>query len=451
MPNKANGFTNTVTRWLPISLIIAVIFYYFWYLYQFAPNIPLGDDIYDVLLVMSNLVQSEDWRNTLQIFYNQHNDHRTTASRLAYYGAYLVQGEINFRTLNFLSNFALPLLLGLLYLRVRHQRYHWWLLLPSALLLFQLRSYGITFWSMAAFAYFYVFLYGFLCLFCLHEANNSRFFLAVVFAALANFTLASGQIIWLVGLVSLLHQSVVLKQLPKKYALYWIIIGMATLALWQSGLVTPLTPQLILSNILKAPLHHIHYYFALLGSVASEKNVALATASGCAIFVALLVITVKSFRTGDTRLELCCWYIALSVAAMVLGRAHFTDVEYALTSRYSFPSVLLLCAMWVLIAVRLELRSPVLLAAIVLVAGVYAVTSYRMYSGLLQPYLDLRVKSFNNGNYPAWTRQTKDSNKIVADAVSLGLYTPPPRPYPMLDATLDGKKRPAVSAEAPVK
>ena len=68
-----------------------------------------------------------------------------------------------------------------------------------------------------------------------------------------------------------------------------------------------------------------------------------------------------------------------------------------------------------------------------------------MYSELLQPYLDLRVKSFNNGNYPAWTRQTKDSNKIVADAISLGLYNPPRRPYPLQDATLDGKKRPPAS------
>ncbi len=148
----------------------------------------------------------------IEEWFRQYNDHRTNASRLLVYGAYLVQGEVNFRTLTFLANLALPLILLLFYLSVRGEEYRWVFLLVSALLLLNLRSYTIVLWSQPAFAYYCVIFYAFACLFTLHKVTLPKFVLAAVLCTLATFTYASGQIVWLLGLASLLHQCLVTRR-----------------------------------------------------------------------------------------------------------------------------------------------------------------------------------------------------------------------------------------------
>ena len=149
---------STQGRWLLPLLITAAVAYYFFFLYQHALNVPLGDDLYDVLQVLSGVISAPDASSGFDILYAQHNDHRTFASRLVYGATYLLTGEINFRTLTFIASLALPLLLTLLYLATPKNLPRLFILLPATLLLLQLRAYGIALWSMAAFAYFYVFL-----------------------------------------------------------------------------------------------------------------------------------------------------------------------------------------------------------------------------------------------------------------------------------------------------
>jgi hypothetical protein len=351
------------------------------------------------------------------------------ASRLLYCAVYAISGEINFRQLTFLANLALVLLLISLFLMVKKHQLKYLILLPAALILFQLRAYGITLWSMAAFAYFYVFLYGFYSLHFLHEVTPVKFTVAIALASLATFTLASGQVVWLVGLASLLHQSLVRKQASALYSLGWAFIGLANLVAWRGGLETPHTLYAMLVNLFASPGHHALYTLTLLGNAVSESSLASAALAGAALLIALIIITLRSFRLPDIRLELCCWFVVLSVVAMVFGRS-FTSVDYALSSRYSFPSVLLLSAIWVLLAVRFNIQSGWTFILIILIAGIYCTTSYSMYSESLRPYLKKRVQTFNEGKYWAFPLSMKESKDIVAQAISLGIYTPPPRPLP---------------------
>ena len=428
------------TQWMPAILILTTIGYYFAFMYQHAINVPLADDIYDILQVVSGVITAQDKESALQILYAQHNDHRTFASRLIYYGIYLIQGNIDFRTLVFLANLALPLLLGLLYLMARNRGEKYLLLLPAALILFQLRAYGIILWSMAAFAYFYVFLYGFCCLCCLHQISRKRFVLAIFFASAATFTLASGQVVWLVGFISLLHQSLIRRSAPYFYTLCWAIAAAVVLVTWRLGLETPNTLLAMLTNFFNFPGHHVLYCLTLLGCAVTENSVALAAMAGMTMIAILVVSTVKSSREEDLRLELCCWFVVLSVAAMVLGRS-FTSVDYALSSRYSFPSVLMLATTWVLVVVRLDIQSRKLLLLGGLLAATYCVSSYYVYSKPLQYQAEKRVKNFNEDNYWAWPHPRRESNAIVAQAVSLGVYQPPSRPLPDPRIDSGGKKK----------
>jgi len=423
-------------RYLPLAIIVLTAAYYFRFLALYALNIPLQDDIYDVLQFVLNINVTESWSTILELLLQQHNDHRTGASRLIFYGVYWLEGEVNFRTLIFISSLALPMILGLLYIVVRKLPYPYLLLLPSVFILFQIRSYGITLWSMAAFAYFYVFLYGFACIFVLHNVSRLKLVMAAILASLATFTLASGQMIWLLGLVSLLHQVLVLRQTSIRFVLVWLLCAIPVLVLWNYGLDTPLSPGLILSNILAAPLHHLHYFLALLGSGVSESSVFTATAAGVVALSSVVLISARSFTESDVRLELCCWYIVATVLAMVMGRAYFTEVQYALTSRYSFPSVLMMCTLWVLFAYKLKLHQPYILGFAALLACLYTVNSYSVYSPLLQPHMEARVNWYNKEIYPLWGSPKGEPRMIVNEAILQGIYRPPARPYPVPDIQL---------------
>lgn len=417
-------------RGLPLLIIAVALAYYFSFLYQHALNVPLGDDIYDVLKVLSGVVSAQDFGARLEIAFEQHNDHRTFASRLMYGFIYLTTGEINFRTLTYVANSALPLLLIILFFAIPTSLPRAMIILPATLVMLQLRSYGITLWSMAAFAYFYVFLYGFASLHCLHRINPKGFVLACLFATFSTFTLASGQVIWVVGILSLLHQLLVRRSCSAAYIFVWILVGAAVLFIWRIGLQTPNTLWAMMTQFFLTPGHHVLYTLTLLGSALSESAVAITAFAGALMLISLVISSLYAYRKSDLRPELYCWFVVFSAAAMVLGRAPYSTVEYALSSRYSFPSVLMLATVWVMIAVRLRIASWKLLIVVSLLAATYNIGSYKIYSEALQPHVEKRVRNFNQGKYWAWYRPMKETRAIVAEATLLGIYNAPEKPLP---------------------
>ena len=435
------------TQWLATLLAGMAVAVYGAFLYRYAPNIPLGDDITDVLQVLSDIKEAQGIGEVFPPLFEQVNDHRTLSSRLVYLVVYQLYGEINFRGLVFLANLALPILLWLLYLPLRQSGASVLVIVPAALLLFQLRAYGITLWSMAAFAYFYVYLYGFASLYCLHKVNWKKFSLAILFATLSTFSLASGQMIWLVGFASLLHQRLLLSRVSLWYLSVWLLTAAVVLVAWRIGLETPNTASAVLEHFFSTPLKHIGYYLVLLGNVASEQQLVAAGLTGALLLMLLVLSSVRNFQQEDLRLELCAWFIALSVMAMVLGRAYFTPVEYALTTRYSFPSILLMATVWVTLAIRLTLQGRRTLALAMLLSSVYCINSYRIYSVALQPYLEKRIDEFNRGVHRRFGISVQESNAIVARAVRLEIWTPPDRPHPLPNLSAFGKDKPTEHIE----
>jgi hypothetical protein len=432
--DSTTNATQVATAWLPAAFIVATVAWYFAYIHQHAMNVPFADDIYDVVKVLSDVEQAGSVADAFDILYAQHNDHRTISSRLVYGLTLIARGELDFRLLIFLANGALLLILCALYLSARQHPMKYLVLLPAAMVLFQLRFYGIMLWSMAAFAYFYVFLYGFCGLYCLHRVTPGRFAAACLLATLATFTLASGQLAWVMGFVSIVHQCLIRRTAHWRYLLGWSLLALIAWYCWRIGLETPNQPIAMLQRFIADPGYYVLYTLTLTGNAFSESSVAIAAGAGAAMLATLAAVTYATRRHEDKRLELCCWYIALTVVAMTLGRAPYSTIEYALSSRYSFPSVLLLSSLWVLVAVRLKLRDPRLLGVVALLAGVYLFTMYRIYEAPMQQHLTKRIDNFNQGKYWSWPRPMKETNAIVARAIEQGLYRPPDRPLSGLAA-----------------
>lgn len=413
-----------------VAMCLAIVGHYFRFVWLNALNIPFADDILDVLRVLLEFLRAADPAAALATLFEQHNDHRTLSSRLLYLLLYRTRGEIDFRTLTMVANLALPVLALLLLRMVQRREARWPAMVVVALLLFQLRAYGIVLWPMAAFAYFFVHAYAFASLAFLHAVTPGRLFLAMLAAALATFTMASGQLCWLLGGVSLAHQAFVLRRNAPGYLLVWLAAAAAALWLWRLGLETPNTMRGVLAHLAGSPGHHAAYFLTLLGNVFSESSVHIAAAGGGLMLLAVIGSSWSHYREADIRVELCCWLLILSAAAMMLGRAPYSELEYALSSRYSFPSTLLLASVWIMLVNRLPVVRWRWFAGAGAVAAVFWASSWWLYAAALQPHTDKRIERFDRGEYWVWGHPMKETNAIVAEAIARGLYRPPQRPHP---------------------
>jgi hypothetical protein len=436
--------SSLFVRWLPLLGFCAVIAQYFWLVYTYAVNIPHWDDIYDFLNFVILAESATSAWDAFTELYRQYNDHRTSASRIVVYATYLAEGEVNFHTLTLIGNLALPLILLLFFLTVRGEKYRWVLMLVSALLLLHLRYFTLISHAQATFAYFYVFFYAFACLFALHKVTPPKFVLAVALGALATFTFAAGQIVWVMGLASLLHQCFITKRTTYIYPAMWLLVSITVLVLWRVGFYEIPSARVLTvlpDTLIDAPFHqqlvrYAAYFFVTIGSAFTDTSTIIAGALGTAILALLIFVTVRFYKQEDIRLALCCWFIVASVAAVALGRALWLPPEYILTTRYTLLSVLLVSTLTLLVQLRFSLLKPSVVYLFVPLAGFYWVWANHQFEPSINEILLSRHSNFNSNKYPVLDRPKGESNEIVDDAISVGIYRPPCKPLPQCETAL---------------
>ena len=440
-------------RWLPLAAFCAVIAHHLWFVNSYAINVPHQDDIYDFVQFVSVVENADSAGDGFKALFNQYNDHRTSASRLVVFGVYLAEGELNFHTLTLVANLGLLLILLLFYLTVRKERYRWVYLLVAALLLLNFRYFKIILFSQAAFAYYYVCLYAFACIFTLHKVSGPRFLLAAVFCTLSSLTLASGHIVWFLGLVSLLHQCLVSGRRSLMWPAMWLLFAAVILTLWYADFTqgiyritseliannrdnSPATASEFLSRALVDPTikqvltQYAAFFLVILGSAPIYFSTLGAGTAGFAILAVLLFVTLKCYKHDDIRLALYCWFLVAFAAAATVGRALFTTPEYVLTHRYSFISALLVCTLGLLLQVRFALvRTPAVLLVLLLAVTYWSWSNFH-FKPLFQDHMNQRHSIFNNGHFPVVLTPVGESDVIVNKAISDGIYNPPCRPFP---------------------
>ena len=440
-------------RWLPLAAFCAVIAHHLWFVNSYAINVPHQDDIYDFVQFVSVVENADSAGDGFKALFNHYNDHRTSASRLLVFGVYLAEGELNFHTLTLVADLGLLLILLLFYLTVRKEKYRWVYLLVSALLLLNFRAFEIILFSQGAFAYYYVCLYAFACIFTLHKVSGPRFLLAAVFCTLSSLTLASGHIVWLLGLVSLLHQCLVSGHRSLMWPAMWLLVATVILTLWYGdftqGIYT-ITSELIANSVNSPPVtaggvlsgaivnptitqileQYATFFLVILGSAPIYFSTLGAGAAGLVILLVLLFVTLKFYKHDDIRLALYCWFLVAFAAAATVGRALLTTPEYVLTQRYSFISALLVCTLALLMQVRFALvRTPAVLLVLLLAVTYWSWSNFH-FEPLFQNHMNQRHGIFNNGHFPVVLTTVGESDVIVNKAIADGIYNPPCRPFP---------------------
>ena len=425
-------------RWLPLFGFFALIVNYLWFVYNHAINIPHWDDIYDFLNIVILMESADSAREVFSELFRQYNDHRTSASRVFVYAIYLAKGELDFHTLTLFGNLALPLTLLLLFSTVRDEKFCWVLMLVAALLLLNLRYFPLVLHAQATFAYFYVFFYAFGCLIVLHKVTPPKFVLAVLLGTLASYTFAAGVIVWILGLTSLVHQSVVTRRIGYLYPAGWLILTVGILMLWRvgfSGVPADKILAILPDTLIEAPFHdqllrYVSYLFVIMGSAFTDTSTFFAGAIGVAAFTILITISIRCYREDDIRLVLCCWFVVGSVAAVTAGRALWMTPDLILTSRYTLMSVFLIITLILLLQKKSLLLKTSVIYLLVPLAGIYWAWANHHFEESIDSSLRWRYLNYNNDIYLVLDRPLGESNEIVERAISLGIYKPPCKPFP---------------------
>lgn len=414
-------------QWLAGGLALGAVLVYALFIAVRALDVPFHDDVLDVLDFTLRFEDAASLREKLHVLLAQYNDHRTTAARVVYVLERAIAGEIDFRTLTFVANAAIPLFALCCALAVPRG----WRLLALALALLLMcnpRGTGFLFWPMSLLAFHGVVLWGLGCLLMLSRPGAASFVLAAAMATAAMLSLASGQFAWIAGLAALIVAWRHGEAAAGKRLLAWVALSCVAVLLFHVGFANPNPFSRVLSFALATPLHHAHYVLVLLGSAPAFGSVAAATALGTVALLGLAALTPGELKQGRTVLVCFAWYLVLSVAALALGRAPYSQVDYALDARYGVFSVSLLVVLLLLAMQRLGLYRPRTSVALLAFALVYCAANYAVWSAPTDEALRRRVAVYNGGAYPVFGHAGAKTDAIVAEAIRRGIYSPPPRP-----------------------
>ena len=427
--NTASALNFNSPKALYFLAIFVALSYFAWFLYLRAINIPYTDDIIDILNLMLAMTSDSSLGTRIDTLVAHHNEHSTVASRLVYLLVHQIQGEINFRSLSFIANLVLPGLVALFCLGCRDKKHIPLVALIATLLLCNPRAYTLLVWNTATFAWYFVCAYAALALYFLGRASLLSLAIAILFAVGSNHSLVSGKFVWLVGLCFLLWQVLVERRRSWAHVALWLLSAALTLYLYDRGSHQPNTTAVMLSLFWASPAHVIAYAVASIGSAFSFGSVFAAILEGAAVLSILAIITLRDIKNQTLSwVHFYALFALLSMLAIAFGRAAVSELNFALSPRYSFASTNLLIATVLLLIDQGVFKHYTKQGVLVVGAIAACIASYVVYQPQLEQHLQRRIASYNHGIYSIYYFPGKQTEAIVETAIKTGLYQPPVKP-----------------------
>ncbi|MFN8356743.1 MAG: hypothetical protein U0Y10_19980 [Spirosomataceae bacterium] len=331
--------------WLPVGI-------YFWTVHRHAVDFFYADDFH-LFKTIVWVKESTSWKTVVELFIQQHNEHRIVVPRLITWLDYWLEGHVNFRSLIFLGNLSWLGVLIILFQRYRTLNLpSLFYFLPIPFLLFQPQFSDNVTWAISGLQQTVIILLALLIITQLSKPKLN-IGLAIALTVVATFTHGNGMFIFLVGIVLL--------SLRKAWKALGIWIGiLACIVLfyfwnYQAG------QNANIGGSLANPLRLLAGFFAFWGSLASvfSKNPMAAVVLGGLIFLLHSIKVVQFFGIyfqnksrgllPETTLFLVGCYVFFSITAGLVSLSRsWGGIESILMTRYAHYSPLLvsLCLLW---------------------------------------------------------------------------------------------------------
>lgn len=334
-------------------LIFVPVALYFYFLSEYALNIPKWDDH----ALKAFIVEFEDAKGLipkLQSFFKQHNEHRIALDRLFTLIVYKIHGSIEYRWLMWIGNLTLLGLLLIFYRIFQKQKISIAYFVPIPFILFQLQLWENTFWGMAAVQNFAIIFLIFGLIYLITSEKRANFRLALLFAFLATFTSGNGITVFPVCILLLIIQR------KFKDASIFSAISICLILLYFYHYKFPTNnPSLAgigINSIVKGFFMFLGSVFDLMPNTSLNQN--LTILGGAILLVIGLIIAIylifnsklfkKQRNLNHLKLFILgCLLFLIGTAILVT----FTRISYGeigmLTSRYKIYSILLLIIIYV--------------------------------------------------------------------------------------------------------
>ena len=413
---------------------LAVLSIYAAAIFSQSLNIPFRDDFQDILIFVVEFHAASGIRDSMRVLVEQHADHLTYASRVFYYLIFMLEGEVNFRTMAVVSHLGVLFLCCLFYAQIEvGARLKPLFFVCLFLLLLHPRAYGLLIWPMATFAFFFTFAYPLATFALLKNPAGYRYPLAILCAVLATFTMSMGQFVWVLGLLFLWIERHVLGGRYRGYLFGWIMAALATMVLFYSYFSPQFQMSDLLVYVLENPIHSLQVYVTMLGSGLGFGHVPLSQVLGVASLLASVFFLFQGFRGELKPLHYFLLFNLASIAAIVMGRAYaaaffeMTVGEIALKPRYTFASLILWLTLFVLWLNSVKAVSLLRVVSVLAIAMFYNAACYQVFYPQFEQHRKQRLGYFNSvgvADSIVWPTQA-----ILKKAEDAGVYVQPQRPY----------------------
>jgi hypothetical protein len=355
------SFLSKNTLWS--FLIFLPVGFYFYFLSEYAINIPKWDDH----ALKAFIVEFENANGLipkLQTFFKQHNEHRIAFDRFFTLIVFWVHGSIDYRWLMWIGNITLLGVLFIFYKIFKKQKISIAYFVPIPYILFQLQLWENTFWGMAAIQNFGIIFFILALIYLISSEKKIHFYLALFVAFLATYTSGNG--------ITIFPVCVVLLVLQRRFKDVFLFCGVSLILVFlyfyhfQFPQNNPTMIGIGIKNIVLGFFSFLGSVFDLIPNSTSRQKSTIfggATLFATGSIIAIYVIFNSKLFKKQRNLNQTEFFILGSIMFLV-GTAivvTFTRISYGeaglLTSRYKIYSILLLITIYISFLSKIDINN----------------------------------------------------------------------------------------------
>ena len=342
-------------------LIFLPVGLYFYFLSEYAINIPKWDD-HALKAFIVEFQSANGLIQKLQTFFKQHNEHRIAFDRFFTLIVFWIHGSIEYRWLMWIGNFTLLGILFIFFKIFQKQKISIAYFVPIPFILFQLQLWENTFWGMAAMQNFGVVFFILTLIYLISSEKRSHFYIALFVAFLATYTSGNGITIFPVCIVLLVLQ----RRFKDVFIFSSVSIILVFLYFYQYKFPenNPSMDGIGINKIASGFFMFLGSVFDLIPNASQSQKITIGL--GFILFITGSIIAIylifnsklfkKQRNLNHTELFILGTIMFLIGTAIVVT---YTRISYGesslLTSRYKIYSILLLITIYLAIISKINL------------------------------------------------------------------------------------------------
>jgi hypothetical protein len=322
-----------VLKKICLSLAAAcVIGFFYVFIFLHLVNFPQIDDFDSILNFLNQFLHAKSAWDRVALIFSQHNEHRLAVSNVIILLQYYFAHAVNFKTLALIGDLSLLPLTFIIYKSFKQKADKLLYFFPVIFVIFQMSAEQSFFWAMTALSNLPVYLFAFTTTYFLQKKEKVSFMIALISTFLCVFSQANGIFILPVGFFLLLMQK------QQRRILFWVIFSLT--------LVTGYFFHYQSATNFDA-VQFLPYFFYLIGSVFSfaASLPALSFLAGGLIFAGLIFLIKKGYFRQNPVIYTDLLFLLITASVNAVNRSAF-GASYALSSRYTIVSILILCFMY---------------------------------------------------------------------------------------------------------